>query len=175
MKYFSLTYPLKLQDYNSYKKIAQKSIMSARLKRLIFPVLLMAGLCFYSVYNKDYDSILIYVLILLLSLTGLAYVNKSNRLSEKTMSAYMKKEITVDFYDDHFVVQNHPDQYSKSFSERHYGFDTVIGVAEAEEHFYFIFKTNNILIIPKRILDEEKLGMIKNLIENLFSKIYRFI
>ena len=87
----------------------------------------------------------------------------------------LNKPITVEFYEDHFVVRNKPDEISESFSEKHYGFDTVVNAFESEEYFYFIFSTNNILIIPKRAVDEEQKDNIKNLIDNLFSGIYRKI
>lgn len=172
MKYFSLNYSLTPEDYESYYKLIFKSAMSLRLRRIALPLLFMLCIVAYSVYNREYTSIVFYVMVTLISFTGLFYATRGRGKADKD-SVYIRKPMTVDFYDDHIVIKNYPDQYTKSHGERHYGFDTVAGIAENEGYFYFLFKSNNILIIPKNVLDEEKNEMIKNLISNLFMKIYR--
>ena len=47
-----------------------------------------------------------------------------------------------------------------------------VSVAESKTNFYFSYMNERILIIPKRVLDGEKYGMIKNLIDNYFSNVY---
>ena len=81
--------------------------------------------------------------------------------------------MTVDFYDNHFVVSYEPNESVRSFSEKHYSFQMVQNILESRENFYFAFKDNSLLIIPKAILDEERYTMISNLIENLFKYKYQ--
>ena len=81
--------------------------------------------------------------------------------------------MTIDFYDNHIVVNYEPNEYVRSYSEKHYGFDVVQNILESTENIYFAFKDNSLLIIPKAVLDSEKYTMISNLIENLFKNKYQ--
>ena len=81
--------------------------------------------------------------------------------------------MNIDFYDNHIVISYEPNEYVKSHSEKHYGFDVVQNILESRENFYFAFKDNSLLIIPKAVLDEERYTMISNLIENLFKYKYQ--
>ena len=81
--------------------------------------------------------------------------------------------MNIDFYDNHIVVGYEPNEYIRSHSEKHYGFDMVQNVLESSENIYFAFNDNSLLIIPKAILDSERYTMISNLIENLFKYKYQ--
>ena len=81
--------------------------------------------------------------------------------------------MTIDFYDDHFVVSYEGNENVKSHSEKHYGFQMIQNILESSENIYFAFNDNSLLIIPKVILDSEKYTMISNLIENLFKNKYQ--
>ena len=83
--------------------------------------------------------------------------------------------MTIDFYDNHIVVNYEPNEYVRSYIEKHYGFDVVQNILESTENIYFAFKDNSLLIIPKAVLDSEKYTMISNLIENLFKNKYQRI
>lgn len=172
MKYFSLSFVLTPEDYESYEKKMFFASNLVRLRRLLIPFI------FVAILGAIYDvmlSILSAVIVLFSSLILPNLVNREFSSVTRKNSVLMKRPIIVDFYSDHFEVRNEPDGIMKGKSEKHYGFDTVVSVTESDEYFYFIFRTNNILIIPKKVLTEESFGMIKNLIDNLFSKIYRKI
>ncbi len=170
MKYFSVSFNLTNEDYSVYSKSSMKSAAVMRLKRGMIPIVIFACLGFV-----EKTALLFLPLLIMTSLVVPYIIDREYIASLHKNSRLYKKAMTVDFYDNHFVVSTKADEFSKSSSEKHYGFDTVAAVTEAQGYFYFLFKTNNILIIPKRILDEEKYSMVKNLIDNLFSKIYRMI
>lgn len=169
MKYFSLTLNLTKADYESYEKKVSKDVLLMRMKQLAIPFIIFCVIgAIFDLFNI-FLSCFLFVSALIIP----AMVNKDFSNKCRNNSKLVRRPMTVDFYSDHFVVSSVPDEFLKGRTERHYGFDTVGNVFESSEYFYFIFKTNNILIIPKKALDEEKFGMIKNLINNLFSNIYR--
>ncbi len=170
MKYFSVSYFLTPEDYSYYDKKAFKSLLIARCKRLAILLIVAAALC---IFYKSLSAFVFYVAVCIL--TGIVIPQLTNReflISNRKESLYLNRETTVDFYSDHLVVKNEADADMKSHFLRHYGFDNVRNVEENDEYFCFLFKTNNILIIPKRALNEENCRMIENLIENLFKNIY---
>ena len=81
--------------------------------------------------------------------------------------------MTVDFYDNHVVVNYEANENIKSNSEKHYGFQMIQNILESSENIYFAFNDNSLLIIPKSVLDNERYTMISNLIENLFRHKYQ--
>lgn len=171
MKYFSLTYSLTAKDYESYEKKMFFTIVLGRLKQLIFPFLIMTVFSVFIDVSLTVISVCLFIIAMILPNMANREFSKSTRKKSKLI----RKPMTIDFYSDHFEVISEPDMNMKGYSVRHYGFDTVLSVLESDEYFYFIFKTNNILIIPKNILSQEQFGMIKNLIDNLFAKIYKAI
>ncbi len=170
MKYFSLSFNLTNEDYSAYSKNGIKASALFRIKRSMIPLIIFTCLGFIEKTALLFLPLLIASSLIVPYIIDKEYINSLHRNSD-----ILKKELTVDFYDNHFVVSSQADSISKSFSERHYGFDTVAAVNETEGYFYFIFKTNNILIIPKRVLSQEQFGMIRNLIDNLFAKVYKVI
>lgn len=175
MKHFSLEYYLTPEDFKIYKRLVLKSMLSAKLKSLLFAIILVVGLSVFVIADSDFESVPMYLMLFAISVTAYLTVSTGQTKEMEQKSLLLKKKLYVDFYSDHFVVNTHPDEFSKSYSEKHYGFDKVMSAVETEGYFYFTFTTNNILIIPKRALLEEKYGMIKNLIENLFAEKYRMI
>lgn len=171
MKYFSLNMYLTKEDYESYEKKIRKSVLFGRMKQLAVPfALIMIAGAFYDLFFIVIALYLFAVALIIPEMVNKDFSNKS-----RSGSKLIRRPMIVDFYSDHFEVRSEPDEVMKGSSERHYGFDTVRSVLEASDYFYFIFKTNNILIIPKKVLDGEQFGMIKNLINNLFSGIYSAI
>lgn len=171
MKYFSLRMYLTKEDYESYEKKMRKVVLFGRIKQLALPFILL------TVVGAVYDlfNILIFLFLFAVALIVPEMVNRDFSRKCRSGSKLIRRPMIVDFYSDRFEVRSEPDEIMKGSSERHYGFDTVRNVLEASDYFYFIFKTNNILIIPKKALDEEQFGMMKNLINNLFSGIYSAI
>ncbi len=175
MKHFSLEYYLTPEDFKIYKRLLIKNLLLAKLKPMLFAFIFIIGFFVITSANSDYQAIAVYILAFAISITAYLTVSTGQTKEMEEKSYLLKKKLYVDFYADHFVVNTHPDEFSKSYSEKHYGFDKVFSAVEAEGYFYFTFTTNNILIIPKRALTEEQYGMIKNLIDNLFGKIYKAI
>ncbi|MBQ8504342.1 MAG: YcxB family protein [Clostridia bacterium] len=171
MKYFSLRMYLTKEDYESYEKKMRKAVLFGRMKQLALPFIILTVVgAIYDIFNILISLFLFVVALIIPEMLNRDFSNKS-----RSSSKLIKRPMIVDFYSDRFEVRTEPDEIMRGRSERHYGFDTVRSVIEASDYIYFIFKTNNILIIPKRALDEEKYGMIKNLISNLFSGIYSAI
>ncbi len=168
---FSLTYLLTKEDFSSYEKKLKIATYLNRLKSMLLPLILITAIGLFFDMGYIFSAVFFFLgMIFFPDIVNSDYKNKTSKAS-----LLLKKPITVEFYEDHFVVRCVEDEISKSFSEKHYGFDTVVNVFEAADYFYFIFSTNNILIIPKRVLSDEEKDSIKNLIDNLFSKIFRAI
>ena len=169
MKYFSLSYMLSEKDYSEYEKIVFKGSFIMSLKRMIIPFILI--ICMYIFV----DSLLL-ISILSCFAVQLVIPQLINReFSHKTRknSKLLKRMMTVDFYDNHLVINYEPNEYVRSYSEKHYGFHMVQNVLESSENIYFAFNDNSLLIIPKAVLDSERYNMISNLIENLFKYKYQ--
>lgn len=175
MKHFSLEYYLTPEDFKIYKKLLIKSVLFSKLKSLIFAIIIVTVLSIFVIADSDFKSIPMYLMLFAVPITAYFTVSTGQTKEMEEKSILLKKKMYVDFYSDHFVVNTHPDEFSKSYSEKHYGFDKVMSALESEGYLYFTFTTNNILIIPKRALTGEQYGMIRNLIENLFGKIYKAI
>lgn len=168
---FSLTYLLTKEDFSSYEKKLKIATYLNRFKSMLLPLILIVAAGIFMGSGYIFSGIFFFLaMIVFPDIINSEYKNKTAKAS-----LLLKKPITVEFYEDHFVVRCDPDEISKSFSEKHYGFDTVVNVFEAEDYFYFIFSTNNILIVPKRVLSDEEKDNIKNLIDNLFAEKYRMI
>jgi len=170
MKYFSVSFSLTAEDYSSYSKSGMKATSLLRLRKMLIPVIIFVIMGFI-----EKTAFMILPLLFITSVVVPYILDKEYISSLYNKSLILKKPINVDFYENHFVVSTKADEFSKSSSEKHYSFEWVISVMENSDYFFFIFKTNNILIIPKRVLSPEQYGMIKNLIDNLFGKIYKAI
>lgn len=171
MKYFSLEYTLLKQDYESFEKSRMKAELLSKIKVLAVIFVLMGVLSFLV----D-PSFIIAFFAMVVSIIVLPFlINRMSSTETRKHSNIISKPMALHFYDNHFEMEYLPFENHKSHTVRHFGFDTVASVLESQEHFYFIFKTNNLLIIPKRELDDEKFIMIRNLISNLFKNRYAVI
>ncbi len=168
MKYFTLSYSLTTQDYREYDSIYINELLKMKLKKsflYLIPVVLCAFL--------DFSTAIIVAVMALLSF--LLPIISCNEFSiRRNRSFVFDRETTVEFYDDHIVTYLLPCDKYKSQTQVHYGFDKVGRVLESEKNFYFMFKDNTMVIIPKRAVGEQEYTMIKNLIDNLFSNKYFF-
>lgn len=169
MNYFSLSYMLSEKDYSEYEKIVFKGSLIMSAKRMILPLILVVGMCIFM------DSLFIISALVYFGLSIVIPQLVNIEFSHKTRknSKLLKRMMKVDFYDNHIVVNYEANEFIKSHSEKHYGFQMVQNILESRENFYFAFKDNSLLIIPKAILDEERYTMISNLIENLFKYKYQ--
>lgn len=171
MKYFSLSYMLNEKDYSDYEKIIFKGSLIISLKKMLIPFVLVVGMCLFM----DVIFLISALTYFALSVIIPQIVNREFSHKTRKNSKLLKRMMTIDFYDNHIVVNYEPNEYVRSYSEKHYGFDVVQNILESTENIYFAFKDNSLLIIPKAVLDSEKYTMISNLIENLFKNKYQRI
>ena len=169
MKYFSLSYMLSEKDYSDYEKIVFKGSIIMSAKRMLIPFVLVVAMCIFM----DVLFLVSALTYFALSIVIPQFINREFSYKTRKNSKLLRRMMTVDFYDNHFVVSYEPNEYVRSHSEKHYGFDMVQNVLESTENIYFAFNDNSLLIIPKAILDSEKYNMISNLITNLFRKKYQ--
>ena len=159
------------KDYSDYEKIVFKGSLIMSVKKMIIPFIFVAIMCVFM------DVIFMVTALVYLALTIIIPQLANREFSHKTRknSKLLKRMMNIDFYDNHIVVSYEPNEYVKSYSEKHYGFDMVQNILESTENIYFAFNDNSLLIIPKAILDNERYTMISNLIENLFKYKYKRI
>lgn len=170
MKYFSLSYMLTEKDYSDYEKIVFKGMLIMSAKKMILPFIIILGMLFFM----DIVGALIVLAFWGVNLLIIPQViNREFSHKTRKSSKLLKRMMTVDFYDDHFVVSYEGNENIRSHSEKHYGFQMLQNILESSENFYFAFNDNSLLIIPKAILDNERYTMIRNLIENLFKHKYQ--
>ncbi len=170
MKYFSLSYRPDVEDYREYDKIYNRDILKLRMKRLALPVIFMMIFAAFV----DIKSLPLFI-VLIFSPIIISLLISNNFSKCRNNSIIFKRDMTVDFYDNHIVTRLLPDENFKSETEKHYGFDKIIRILESETNFYFFFRDNSLLIVPKRYVETEQYEMIKNLIENLFKGKFFFL
>ena len=169
MKYFSLSYILSQKDYSEYEKIVFKGSIIMSAKKMIIPLIIVVGMSIFMDSLFIISALVYFALsIIIPQLINIEFSHKTRRNSN-----LLKRMMRVDFYDNHIVVSYEPNEIIRSHSEKHYGFHMVQNILESRDNFYFAFKDNSLLIIPKAVLDEERYTMISNLIENLFKYKYQ--
>ena len=169
MKYFSLSYMLSEKDYSDYEKIVFKGTLVLSLKRMIIPFCIMLAVSLFM----EVQFIVPAIIYLFISLVIPQMINREFSHKTRRNSNLLKRMMTVDFYDNHVVVNYEANENIKSHSEKHYGFQMIQNILESNENIYFAFNDNSLLIIPKAVVDEERYNMISNLIENLFRHKYQ--
>ena len=169
MKYFSLSYMLTEKDYSDYEKIIFKGSLIMSAKRMIIPFIAVAVMCLFM----DILFLISALTYFALSVIIPQFINREFSHKTRKNSKLLRRMMNIDFYDNHIVVSYESNEYVKSYSEKHYGFDMVQNVLESSENIYFAFNDNSLLIIPKAILDSERYTMISNLIGNLFRNKYQ--
>lgn len=169
MKYFTLSYALTEKDYSDYEKIVFKGSVMLSLKRMVLPFILVIAMCFFL----DSFFIISAVTYFAISIIIPQMINREYSHKTRKNSKLLRRMMNVDFYGDHLVINYISGETVRSFSEKHYGFDTVQNILESKENIYFAFKDNSLLIVPKAVLDNERYVMISNLIGNLFKNKYQ--
>ena len=169
MKYFSLSYMLTEKDYSDYEKIIFKGSLIMSAKKMLIPFVLVVGMCLFMDVLFLVSALTYFALSIIIP----QFINREFSHKTRKNSKLLKRMMNIDFYDNHIVVNYEPNEYVRSHSEKHYGFDMVQNVLESSENIYFAFNDNSLLIIPKAILDNERYTMISNLIANLFKNKYQ--
>lgn len=174
MKYFSLDFTLNKGDYGAYYKDFGKAIFLNQVKRSAISIILMAVLLSINLTSEripEYIAALVFLIFIYVAMP----VVYSKKLAVSLLNSRNNKRKTVyDFYADHIEVHI-DDESSEASTEKHLKMNGFVSVAESKTNFYFSYMNERVLIIPKRVLDAEKYGMIKNLIENYFSNVYMSI
>lgn len=170
MKYFTLSYRLTTEDYEEYDRLYNRDYIKLRLKRLIPLYIVPVIVCAFI----ELQTAIIVAVMALFSFI-LPIIGNSVFSKQRGESSIFRRESTVEFYDNHIVTRLLPDGSFKSHTEKHYDFDKINRILESEGSFYFIFKDNSLLVIPKKYINEEQYTMIKNLIENLFISKYFYL
>lgn len=171
MKYFSLGFTLEKSDYDFYYKDFGKALLLNQVKRSSFTIIFVIVMFVMLMTTEMSEQIVTLIFILFVSV--LAPLFYSRKLSLSLIdSRNSKKENRYDFYADHIEIHISADEKSKGTAEKHLKMNGFTTVAESKANFYFSYMNEKMLIIPKRVLDEEKYGMIKNLIDNYFSNVY---
>ena len=171
MKYFSLDFNLKKEDYDAYYKDFGKSLLVNQFKRSAITLALMAIMVgmYFSLQTAGLVATVLFVGIT----TVIMPLTYAKKLSTSLLQAKSnRKPNRYDFYADHIEIHIDADESSKASTEKHLKMKGFVSVAESKTNFYFSYMNEKILIIPKRVLDNEKYGMIKNLIDNYISGVY---
>ena len=171
MKYFSLNFNLKKEDYDAYYKEFGKGLLVNQVKRSAITLVLMAVMAgiYFSV---DTAGLVATVLFVGISTVIMPLVYAKKLSTSLLQSKSNRKPNRYDFFADHIEIHIDADENSKASTEKHLKMNGFVSVAESKTNFYFSYMNERILIIPKRVLDNEKYGMIKNLIDNYFSNVY---
>lgn len=171
MKYFSVSFRTEKSDLACYYKDFGKAQLVNLFKKSavmgIFALIIM-----FVLLNSDTVSLIIPLATIFVISAVMPYVF-SKEISYSLYSSKQASRINrYDFYADHIEIYSDADQFSASSCEKHLKMNGFTSVAEGSTNFYFSYMNEKMLIIPKRVLNEEQYGMIKNLIENYFSSVY---
>lgn len=171
MKYFSLEFKVDKSDYKAYYKDFGKAILINQIKRSAITIVLM--LVMLAMYMSVQTSSLLVTVVFMIIATVTMPLVYAKKLSFSLIESRNSKEANrYDFYADHIEIHVEADEKSKGSLEKHLKMNGFVSVAESKTNFYFSYMNEKMLIIPKRVLDEEKYAMIKNLIDNYFSNVY---
>ena len=109
---FSLTYLLTKEDFSSYEKKLKIATYLNRFKSMLLPLILIVAAGIFMGSGYVFSGIFFFLaMIVFPDIINSEYKNKTAKAS-----LLLKKPITVEFYEDHFVVRCDPDEISKSFS-----------------------------------------------------------
>lgn len=171
MKYFSLSFSLQKEDYNAYYKDFSKGHLINGLKQSFFIISFSVFFTAYAFLQQDYNFVFAIVLFCLSLIFMPVYFAKKISTSFY-VSKHGRKEARYDFFADHIEIHIGADENCRQISEKHLKMNGFTQVVESKRNFYFAYMNEKTLIIPKRVLNEETYGMIKNLIDNYFSSVY---
>jgi len=171
MKYFSLSFRLQKEDYAAYYKDFRKAQIVNLIKKSVFMAIFSMIILFTFVTADTLSYVIPVVSVFLVSVLFPYFYSKKISTSFYK-SKQGRKEAIYDFYGDHIEIHINADENCRQTTEKHLKMNGFVSVAESEKCFYFSYMNARVLIIPKRVLDGEKYGMIKNLIDNYFSNVY---
>ena len=174
MKYFSLCYKLQERDFQNYNKVLMKAFFESKAKVLIFPVFIIAATLMF-LNQSDLYSMLLMVLYIPVYILMSVILNKEFYKTIFKNSGMLKRNITLDFYDNHIEEKYIPDEFSSSQIEKHYSFKDILSIIEAKENIFIMLNDNSMINIPKRAISGENYTMIKNMIDNLFKNKYQML
>ena len=164
MKYFSITFSLKKEDYKNFYKTINNSLLLQRLK---FSAIILGITFIFMVMNLYSLAVTAFFLMFILFFVG-DLINRTYILRMNDKSKIGKRPTTVDFYSDHIEIIYLPDEYFKGTSERHYPLTSVKMMLQNSDYLYFKFDDFTTLIIPRRDIDKESAEKIRNMIDNLY-------
>lgn len=174
MKYFSLCYKLQERDFHNYNMVLMKAVFANKAKALAVPVFIII-IAFMLLNQGDLYSMLLMVLYIPVYIFMSAILNKEFYKAIFKNSGMLKRNITLEFYDNHIEEKYLPDEFSSSQIEKHYAFKDIISIIEAEENIFIMLNDNSMINIPKRDVSGENYTMIKNMINNLFKNKYQMM
>ena len=164
MKYFSITFSLKKEDYKNFYKTINNSLLLQRLK---FSAIILGITFIFMVMNLYSLAVTAFFLMFILFFVG-DLINRTYILRMNDKSKIGKRPTIVDFYSDHIEIIYLPDENFNGKSERHYPLSSVKMVLQSSEYLYFKMDDYTTLIIPRRDIDPEAKEKIKNMIDNLY-------
>lgn len=168
MKYFSVSFNPENKDVNK-KAILISILLGNEKNKMLSNLLFMcAFICigfFMSQYEIIYYAFLSFIVIPRIA----AVISVFSQIKANNESQLAQRPVTVDFYADHIVYCFGSTERFKGNFEKHYSFTDVVSVIDSISSFAFSFSENDTVMIPKRVLNDENVQMINNLIENLFK------
>lgn len=171
MKYFSLSFKTEKEDYELYYRDFGKGLIMNQLRKSVISAIFTLVMIVLLITNKTVSYIVPVTFVFIITcFMPLVFSKKISMNFLNTRNS--KKENRYDFYADHIEIHTIDDGKSKESIEKHLKMNGFVSVAESGTNFYFFYMNEKMLLIPKRILDAEKYGMIKNLIDNYFSDVY---
>lgn len=170
MSEISIKYRLTIDDF--LKNSNFSSIRSFSFISIIF--------CGYAVYSivrsiSQGQSPLLMVILLMFFLGSMflrPLILKNNAKKVFSKNYAFKTDIVVDFFNDHIVEKNEGGETNIRF-ENHFPLEAIKRVEETQEHYIFFVTRSEILVVPKRALNEEQTEKISNLIQNVFLNRYQ--
>lgn len=169
-KSISLSFALTSEEASEYIAFSEGHIIGARIKRMLFPFILC---CVVAYFVDFYVCVCSFCFFLVNVITSAVLNRKTRRDFEK--SPMVKRDQTVDFYEEHIVLTYKPSNGFRGTSVKHFPMKAVLFVFEGEKSISFITKNLGMIIIPKRILTAEDAEKLDNLISNVFSDKYKKI
>ena len=174
MKYFSLSFKPEKVDYEFYYKDFKKGLLFNQMKKSLFSIIFLLTIFIFTSYGESTTLAFPVVFVFIASIfMPLVYSKKMSFFLLE--SRQLKKENVYDFYSDHIEIRIGADESSKCTTEKHLKMSGFTAVTESKTNFYFSYMNEKMMIIPKRVLNEETYGMIRNLIDNYFSNVYMTI
>lgn len=174
MKYFSVCYKLQEKDFQNYNKVLLKAVFASKSKVIILPIFIIVAMLVLLNQSDPY-SMLLMIFYIPVYIFMSVILNKEFYKTIFKRSKMLKRNVTVEFYDNHIEEKYLPDEFSSSQIEKHYSFKDILSIIEAKENIFIMLSDNSMINIPKRSLNDENYTMIKNMINNLFSNKYQMM